>query len=114
MQRTVQTSVDSLTIEEAAAELERLAREIAEHDRRYYVDDAPAVSDAEYDALRQRNAAIEARFPELARLDSPSQRVGAKPSGRFRKVRHSVPMLSLGNAFADDDVVEFLARIRRF
>jgi DNA ligase (NAD+) len=107
-------AVDDLTEAQAKAELLRLAREIAEHDRRYYQDDAPSVSDAEYDALRQRNAAIEARFPGLVRADSPSRRVGAAPAGRFAKVRHSVPMLSLDNAFSDDDVREFAARIRRF
>lgn len=108
------TPVDDLTIDEAATELARLAEEIAAHDRRYYQDDAPTVSDAEYDTLRLRNAAIEARFPELIRTDSPSRRVGAAPTGRFRKVRHAVPMLSLDNAFADEDVAEFIARIRRF
>ncbi|MTW15361.1 NAD-dependent DNA ligase LigA [Rhodoplanes serenus] len=108
------TPVDSLTQQEAATELARLAEEIAAHDRRYYQDDAPTVSDAEYDALRLRNAAIEARFPELIRTDSPSRKVGAAPTGRFRKVRHAVPMLSLDNAFADEDVAEFIARIRRF
>jgi DNA ligase (NAD+) len=106
--------VDALGEAEARAELARLAKEIAEHDRRYHGEDAPVISDAEYDALRQRNAAIEARFPELARTDSPSTRVGAKPSGRFRKVRHTVPMLSLDNAFADEDVAEFMGRVRRF
>jgi DNA ligase (NAD+) len=108
------TPVDSLTQQEAATELARLAEEIAAHDRRYYQEDAPTVSDAEYDALRLRNAAIEARFPELIRIDSPSRKVGAAPTGRFRKVRHAVPMLSLDNAFADEDVAEFIARIRRF
>jgi DNA ligase (NAD+) len=106
--------VDALSAEEAPAELERLAREIAEHDRRYHQEDAPTISDADYDALRLRNAAVEARFPELARPDSPSRRVGAKPSGRFRKIRHSVPMLSLGNAFSEEDVREFVDRVRRF
>ena len=106
--------VDDLTEDEAAQELERLAGEIAAHDRRYYQEDAPTVTDAEYDALRQRNAAIEAGFPDLVREDSPSTRVGAKPSGRFKKVRHAIPMLSLGNAFADEDVVDFVARVRRF
>jgi DNA ligase (NAD+) len=112
--KTQPKPVDDLTEEEAAAELERLAGEIAEHDRRYYQEDQPTVSDAEYDALRRRNAAIEARFPELIREDSPSKRVGAKPSGRFKKVRHSIPMLSLGNAFDDADVKDFVARVRRF
>ncbi|MDQ3561135.1 MAG: NAD-dependent DNA ligase LigA [Pseudomonadota bacterium] len=108
------TPVDALSEAEARAELARLAQEIAEHDRRYHGEDAPSISDAAYDALRLRNAAIEARFPELARTDSPSGRVGAKPSGRFRKVRHTIPMLSLDNAFADGDVAEFLGRVRRF
>ena len=106
--------VDDLTEDEAAAALAQLAAEIAEHDRRYYHDDRPSISDADYDALRQRNATIEARFPHLVRSDSPSMRVGAKLSGRFKKVRHSQPMLSLGNAFNDDDVADFVARIRRF
>jgi DNA ligase (NAD+) len=107
-------AVDALNVAEAKAELKRLAAEIAAHDRRYYQEDAPSASDAEYDALRQRNAAIEARFPDLVRSDSPTRRVGAAPSGRFAKVRHALPMLSLGNAFADEDVVDFVARIRRF
>jgi DNA ligase (NAD+) len=106
--------VGDLTQVQAEAELERLAKEIARHDDLYYRHDAPAVSDAEYDALRERNAAIEARFPALVRPDSPSQRVGAAPVAAFGKVRHAVPMLSLGNAFADDEVAEFVARVRRF
>jgi DNA ligase (NAD+) len=107
-------AVEALSEAEAAAELDRLAAEIAEHDRRYYQEDAPLVSDAEYDALRQRNAAIEARFPQLKRADSPSGRVGVRPAGRFAKVRHSVPMLSLDNTFAEDEVRDFFARVRRF
>ncbi|MCP5411939.1 MAG: NAD-dependent DNA ligase LigA [Alphaproteobacteria bacterium] len=107
-------SVDKLTASEAAKELERLAREIAEHDRHYYLQDAPVVSDADYDALRRRNAEIEARFPDLVRADSPSHRVGAQPSEKFAKVRHAIPMLSLDNAFSDEDVAEFLGRVRRF
>ena len=108
------TAVETLTEAGAKAELKRLAAEIAAHDKRYYQEDKPAVSDAAYDALRQRNAAIEARFPKLVRSDSPSKRVGAQPSGRFAKVRHAVPMLSLDNAFSDDDVHDFVERIRRF
>ena len=103
-----------LTEAQAKAELKRLASEITAHDKRYYQQDAPTVTDAEYDALRRRNAAIEARFPELIRSDSPSRRVGAAPTGKFKKVRHAVPMLSLDNAFAESDVVDFTARIRRF
>jgi DNA ligase (NAD+) len=108
------TPTDKLTEEQAAAELARLAKLIAENDRLYYQQDAPKISDAEYDALRQRNNEIEARFPELIRKDSPSQRVGAAPTGRFRKVRHAVPMLSLDNAFSDEDVTEFVDRVVRF
>jgi len=108
------TAVDALSREQAAEELARLAAEIAEHDRRYYLDSAPSVSDADYDALRQRNTAIEARFPELQRADSPSLRVGAPVADGFAEVRHARPMLSLSNVFADDDVREFLVRIRRF
>jgi DNA ligase (NAD+) len=106
--------LDKLTQAEAAQELERLAGEIAEHDRLYYLHDAPKITDAAYDALRQRNAAIEARFPKLARPDSPSLRVGAAPSEKFAKVLHRVPMLSLDNAFDDEDIADFVARIRRF
>jgi DNA ligase (NAD+) len=106
--------IDHLTPLEATIELQRLAEEIARHDRAYHQLDAPLVSDAEYDALRQRNKAIEERFPELVRLDSPSRRVGAAAVEGFGKVRHARPMLSLDNAFADEDVEEFVARIRRF
>src|ERR1700693_1894755 len=94
-------AVEALTESQARSELKRLAAEIGAHDRRYYQEDAPTVSDAVYDALRRRNEAIEARFPALVRADSPSRRVGAQPAARFAKVRHAVPMLSLGNAFAD-------------
>jgi DNA ligase (NAD+) len=103
-----------LTAAQAKAELKRLAYEIALNDKRYYQEDAPKITDAAYDALRERNAAIEARFPHLVRSDSPSKRVGAAPTGRFKKVRHAVPMLSLDNAMAEQDVVDFVARIRRF
>jgi len=106
--------VDLLTESEAAAELERLAKEIAGHDRRYYAEDAPTVSDADYDALRLRNASIEARFPELVREDSPSLKVGTAPSGVFGKVVHAVPMLSLDNVFSDEDVRDFVTSVRRF
>ena len=105
---------DALNETQAKAELKRLAAEITAHDKRYYQEDAPTVSDAEYDALRQRNAAIEARFRDLVRPDSPSRRVGAAPAAKFAKVRHAVPMLSLDNAFAEQDVVDFASRIRRF
>jgi DNA ligase (NAD+) len=106
--------VDELSREQAAAELEALARDIAIHDSAYYQDDAPLTSDAEYDVLRRRNDAIEAQFPDLTRLDSPSHRVGAAAVAGFAKVAHTIPMLSLGNAFDEADVHEFYARIRRF
>jgi len=107
-------AVGTLTQSEAKAELRRLAAEIARHDALYYRQDAPEISDAEYDALRTRNAALEARFPALQRSDSPSKRVGAKPVEAFGKVRHAVPMLSLGNAFDEEEVSDFIARVRRF
>ena len=106
--------VDALTEKQAKAEHARLAAEIAEHDKRYYQDDAPTVSDAAYDKLRQRYQAIEARFPDLRTLESLSMRVGAAPARGFAKARHSVPMLSLDNAFEEQDVVDFVDRIRRF
>ncbi|MCA8929298.1 MAG: NAD-dependent DNA ligase LigA, partial [Alphaproteobacteria bacterium] len=106
--------VEDLTEPEAAEELRRLADEIAHHDRRYYADSAPEIEDAAYDALRLRNQAIEDRFPALKRADSPSERVGSAPVEGFAKVRHARPMLSLANAFDEEDVRDFLARIRRF
>jgi DNA ligase (NAD+) len=108
------TSVDALTERQAKAEHARLEAEIAEHDRRYYQEDAPTVSDADYDKLRQRYGAIEARFPQFRTLASLTRHVGAAPSARFAKVRHAVPMLSLDNAFAEEDVHDFVTRIRRF
>ncbi|MFA5902236.1 MAG: NAD-dependent DNA ligase LigA, partial [Hyphomicrobium sp.] len=106
--------VGELTRVEAEAELRRLAALVRHHDELYYRQDAPEISDADYDALRQRNDAIELRFPKLVRPDSPSKRVGAEPADGFGKVRHKVPMLSLGNAFAAADVVEFVQRVHRF
>jgi DNA ligase (NAD+) len=106
--------VEALTEEEARDELARLAEEIRHHDRLYHAEDAPEISDADYDALRQRNNAIEARFPELIRADSPSRRVGAAPAAGFTKVTHSRPMLSLENAFEEADVRDFFAGIRNF
>ena len=99
---------------EAAAELERLAIEIAHHNRLYHTDDAPEISDADYDALVRRNVAIEAAFPHLIRDDSPSRHVGAAPAAHLAKVPHARPMFSLDNAFSDGDVADFVARIRRF
>ncbi len=111
---TRDTPVAHLAPDEARAEHEALGAEIAEHDRRYYQEDAPTISDAEYDALRRRYEAIEERFPEFQSAESLTRKVGAKVSERFAKVRHRVPMLSLANGFADEDVREFVARIRRF
>ncbi|MGZ6006283.1 MAG: NAD-dependent DNA ligase LigA [Rhizomicrobium sp.] len=106
--------VDKLTSSEAEKELDRLASEIAEHDRHYHAEDAPVISDADYDALRRRNDDIEKRFPSLVRADSPSHRVGASVSEKFVKVVHAKPMLSLDNAFTDEDVHDFAVRVRRF
>ena len=106
--------VGDLSKAQAKVEHKRLTLELEAHDRRYYQEDAPSVSDADYDALRQRFNAIEKRFPELVSPESPSQRIGAVPSGRFRKVCHAVPMLSLDNAFAEADVIDFVGRIERF
>ena len=111
---TPEDDVSGLSEAEAASELERLAREMAEHDARYFNDDAPTISDADYDALKRRNLALEQRFPQLVRADSASSRVGAPISTQFAPVEHGVPMLSLDNAFEDADVAEFAARIRRF
>ncbi|HET6305732.1 MAG TPA: NAD-dependent DNA ligase LigA [Rhodopila sp.] len=109
-----QTPIESLTEAEAAEELARLARDIAHHDTAYHTNDAPEITDAEYDALRRRNAEIEARFPELIRPDSPSSRIGAAAETGFAKLRHRVPMLSLDNAFDPVEFAEFCARAKRF
>jgi len=107
-------AIEALTRAEAAAALAELAETIAHHDRLYHQQDAPEISDADYDTLRRRNEAIEEHFPDLVRDDSPSGNVGSTPATGFAKVAHARPMLSLSNAFDDNDVVEFLARIRRF
>ena len=111
---TANKSVSKLTEAEARAELEWLAVEIARHDELYYSSDAPEITDADYDRLRQRNEQIEARFPELRLVDSPSLKVGAAPGEGFGKVAHRVPMLSLGNAFSEEDVSDFVQRIGKF
>ncbi len=111
---TESVAVEDLTLEDAAAELERLAKEIARNDALYHGKDQPEISDADYDALKRRNDAIEARFPELIREDSPSRRVGAEPSNTFAPVVHSRPMLSLDNTFSQEDVRDFVASVYRF
>ena len=102
------------SLDAARTEHARLGAEIAEHDRRYHGEDAPTISDGDYDALRRRYTELEATFPVLADAQSANKRVGAAPSEKFAKVRHVVPMLSLGNIFADEEVEEFCARVRRF
>src|ERR1700709_283199 len=104
------TEIAKLTKAQAKVELTRLALEIEAHNERYYQKDAPSVSDAAYDALRQRLEAIEAKFPDLVDKDSPTQKVGAAPARGFAKVQHVVPMLSLGNSFSDHDVTDFAER----
>ena len=103
-----------MTREDAAVELARLAALIAAHDLRYHAEDAPTISDADYDALVRQNRALEAAFPDLVRADSPSLRVGAAATGGFGKIVHARPMLSLDNVFSPEDAGEFLARVRRF
>ncbi|HEX2764910.1 MAG TPA: NAD-dependent DNA ligase LigA [Allosphingosinicella sp.] len=103
-----------MTDTEAAAELERLAAEIARHNRLYHSDDAPEITDAQYDALVRRNAELEAQFPHLVREDSPSRQVGAAPAAHLSKVAHALPMLSLENAFSEEEVADFIGRVRRF
>ena len=114
MAATSDDSLDALTPATARAEHADLSARIAEADRLYHQEDAPEITDAEYDALRRRLETIEGRFPDLAGTGAASASVGAKPSEKFAKVRHAVPMLSLGNAFADAEVEEFVARVRRF
>ncbi len=107
-------SISDLSAKQAKAEHARLHAELTEHDKRYYQNDKPTVTDAGYDALKRRYGEIEDRFPELKTLESLSLKVGAAPTGRFAKVRHAVPMLSLDNAFSEEDVARFVDRIRRF
>ncbi|MCT8160511.1 NAD-dependent DNA ligase LigA [Pseudoruegeria sp. SHC-113] len=107
-------AVETLTPEQAAQELAQLAARLSEANSAYHTEDAPKISDAEYDALKRRNAAIEARFPDLKRADSPSEQVGAAPAEGFGKIRHEVAMLSLGNAFTDEEVEEFVQRVRKY
>ncbi len=111
---TKQLPIEDLTEKQAKAEWARLAEEIRSADQAYYQDDAPELTDADYDALRQRLQAIEERFPELATEDSPTQNVGAAPAGGFGKIQHLKPMLSLDNLFDEEEAEDFLGRIRRF
>ena len=111
---TDKTALQDLSQEDAKAELARLADLLSRANKAYHTQDAPELSDAEYDRLKLRNTTIEGRFPTLKRADSPSDKVGAAPAEGFSKLRHDVPMLSLGNAFEDDDVVDFSARIRKY
>jgi DNA ligase (NAD+) len=107
-------SLFNMDFEDARSRHKELAREIEEHDKLYYQEDNPSVSDADYDALRQELIALEDRFPELITTDSPTQKVGAKAAKGFQKIKHPVPMLSLGNVFSEEEVGDFLDRIRRF
>jgi DNA ligase (NAD+) len=109
-----QTPIETLTEQTAAAELERLAKELAHHDELYHAKDAPEISDAQYDALKRRNLAIEERFPQLIRSDSPSITVGAAPLATFAPITHARPMLSLDNTFSDEDVRDFVNSVYRF
>ncbi|HRK42866.1 MAG TPA: NAD-dependent DNA ligase LigA, partial [Gemmobacter sp.] len=106
--------VEALTQAEAAAELAKLAQVIAAANEAYHGRDMPDMSDGDYDALKQRNAAIEARFPNLKRSDSPTDLVGAAVVDGFGKVAHEIRMLSLENAFVDEDVADFVMRIRSY
>ena len=112
--RDAKLTVEDMTPRQAKREHARLEAEIKQHDEAYYQKDAPAVSDADYDALRRRYEAIEAKFPDLQTLESLSRKVGAAPARGFAKVRHAVPMLSLQNAFDAEEVQDFVVRIRRF
>src|SRR4026208_2434908 len=106
--------VNELTEAQASSELSELAEIISHHNQLYYKQDAPEISDAEYDELRRRNDAIELRFPRLILPDSPSHRIGAEPSSAFKKIRHAVPMMSLDNAFTIEDVRDFIGTVRNF
>ncbi|PZU64482.1 MAG: DNA ligase (NAD(+)) LigA, partial [Sphingobium sp.] len=108
------TDPTQITEAEAANRLMRLAREVAKHNRLYHDQDAPEISDADYDALIRENNALEAAFPHLIRADSPNAQVGATATSALKKVPHAVRMMSLDNGFADEDIAEFAARVRRF
>jgi DNA ligase (NAD+) len=114
MAKSNKANASNTSASAARAEMARLAAEIARHDALYHGQDAPEISDAAYDALRAKLTALEEQFPELVTPDGPSHRVGSAPAEAFGRVRHAVPMLSLGNAFADEDVREFVTRIAKF
>lgn len=107
-------SPSSMNADEAKKELKYIAKAMAHYDRKYYQDDDPEIDDAEYDSLRKRNEEIENLFPDLIREDSPTKKIGSAPAKGFGKVKHNVPMLSLANAFSEDDIKDWLERIRRF
>ena len=107
-------SLFDMHFEDAKARHSALAKEILKHDKKYYQEDSPSISDAEYDGLRQELEKLEQQFPELVSKDSPTQNVGAKPSKGFKKIKHAVPMLSLGNVFSEEELEDFLERVRRF
>ena len=109
-----ETAVENLTLAQAREDLARLASLITDANRAYHGNDAPDLTDADYDAMKHRNAAIEARFPSLKRADSPSDQVGAAPSEGFGKIKHDVRMLSLENAFNAADITDFDDRVRKF
>lgn len=111
---TAEIDIESLTALDAEAELQRLAQVLSDANSAYHKDDAPVISDAEYDVLKRRNAAIEAKFPDLKHADSATDQVGAAPADGFSKITHDVAMLSLGNAFSDEDVADFDARICKY
>ncbi len=113
-QQAIEIAVDAMSVDEARAELARLAPLLAKANTAYHTDDAPVISDAEFDALKRRNAAIETRFPELKRDDSPTEQIGAAPAEGFGKITHAVRMLSLGNVFTDDDLYDFVRGVRKF
>ena len=111
---TSEIAIQDLSAAQAEAELETLATVLAKANNAYHGKDTPEISDAEYDRLKKRNSDIEARFPSLKRHDSPSDKIGSAPAEGFSKVKHEVPMLSLSNAFSDEDIIDFDIRIKKY